>query len=142
MLVSLTGIEHRGTGRRSWKEGYVGVSTASNVAVVMAFLFGHVDSEERAVGGTWCWWRFSYDSSQIVFRWPDSRIVGRGAKVSPSKVLHALCRQLWWCLWVLYSLGGTIMDTLAKLGLRVKPFTFLVSTTPLVLEIRFPSGML
>jgi hypothetical protein len=42
-----------------------GVPLASDVAVVMALLFGHGDGEEW-VAGPWCWWRFDKGSSQIV----------------------------------------------------------------------------
>ena len=37
-------------GWRLWKVDCVGNYTASDVAMVMAYLFGHVDGEERAVG--------------------------------------------------------------------------------------------
>jgi hypothetical protein len=33
-------------GRRPWKVDCTGVSTASDVAAVVVFLFGHVDGEE------------------------------------------------------------------------------------------------
>jgi hypothetical protein len=37
-------------GRRPWEMDHAGDSTASDVAVVTVFLFGHVDGKERTAG--------------------------------------------------------------------------------------------
>jgi hypothetical protein len=43
-----------------------GVSSASNIAVVMVFFLGHSGGNEQDSGRPWWWRRFGYDISQIV----------------------------------------------------------------------------
>jgi hypothetical protein len=71
-------------------------STASDVAVVMVSLFGHVDGEGRAMGDP------GAGSSQIAFWRPNSgttavRDLRGGVKVFSGESL-ALRRQRWRCL--------------------------------------------
>jgi hypothetical protein len=56
-----------------------GVSSTSDVAVLMVLVLGHSGGEEQDSGRPWWWRRFGYDISQIVLRRPDSGIVGENA---------------------------------------------------------------
>jgi hypothetical protein len=51
-------------------------STAGDVAVVMIFLFLHVDGEEREALGFCCWRLFGTNSYHITFWKPGLGIMG------------------------------------------------------------------
>jgi hypothetical protein len=96
--LSFAGSRSWMPGRRPWRVDRTDDSTASDVAVVMVSLFGHVDGEEWVVGDP------GGGSSQIAFRRLNSgmaavRDLWGGAKVFLGESL-ALRRQRWRCMWL------------------------------------------
>jgi hypothetical protein len=117
--------------RRPEKVDRAGVSTASDVAVLVAFLFGHLDDEGQAAGNSKVD-GFGNSFSQIAFRRP-----GSGAA---DGLRYRACARFFWAKAQRFGANdgdacgcrnpfeSVVVVTFAMLGLRVKTVDIAIST--------------